>query len=413
MPPRIGVFHPGTQHSWQTARAFQETSQLGWYATSIFYDASRFPYSLEPLLPQRAREAAHRRFLRRFTPELDPQLVRTFGLWEWIESAAAALQWNRMAASANHRGNRAFASQVTQLIQRESVDILWGFDTSSLQAFRWAKARGIACVLERTSIHPVVANGVAEAEYQRHPEFFAEPWKPKPAALIDEEEEEIALADLVIVGSRYCAESLVRNGCAPEKIRVVAYGFDERGFPADPPLRTPAGQRPLEFLFVGNINALKGMAYLLEAFANLPAALASLTLVGGLRLPPATFARYADRVRHAGALSRSDVIRHYRASDCLVFPSLLEGSAVVLREIYGAGLGALQTRAAGDGIAPDTNGAFIEPSSVEAIVRAIENLIRNPADAERWSRESWARREAFTWAQYRSKIREAANSLGA
>ena len=26
---RVGVFHPGTQHSWQTALAFQEAGALG------------------------------------------------------------------------------------------------------------------------------------------------------------------------------------------------------------------------------------------------------------------------------------------------------------------------------------------------------------------------------------------------
>ena len=44
---RIGVFHPGTQHSWQTALAFQEAGMLGWYATSAFYDPARWPYRLE------------------------------------------------------------------------------------------------------------------------------------------------------------------------------------------------------------------------------------------------------------------------------------------------------------------------------------------------------------------------------
>jgi hypothetical protein len=35
---KVGVFHPGTQHSWQTALAFQETEQLEWYLTSVFFN---------------------------------------------------------------------------------------------------------------------------------------------------------------------------------------------------------------------------------------------------------------------------------------------------------------------------------------------------------------------------------------
>jgi hypothetical protein len=38
---KVGVFHPGTQHSWQTALAFQEAGTLAWFATSIFYDPAQ------------------------------------------------------------------------------------------------------------------------------------------------------------------------------------------------------------------------------------------------------------------------------------------------------------------------------------------------------------------------------------
>jgi glycosyltransferase involved in cell wall biosynthesis len=362
-------------------------------------------------LPRRFRESVHRRFTRRFTPALDPRLVRTFGAWEWVETAAASLHWNGLAERVNRLGNRDFAQRVVKQAEREPIDVLWGYDTSSLHAFRWAKWRGIACVLERTSIHPKVANEVAALEYQRHPDFFTEPWRAKPASIIDEEDEEIALADVVIVGSSYCAESLIRYGCAPQKLRVISYGYDERSFPEKPPQRAPFDGRPLHCLFVGNINALKGMAYLLEGFTHLPAASASLTLVGGLHLPPATFARYAGRVNHVGSLPRDEVIHRYRESDCLVFPSLLEGSSIVLREIYGAGLGAIHTRAAGDGIAAGINGGIIAPSSVGDIVHAVEGLARNPQQAERWCEESWARRADCTWSKYRDNIRNVVSAL--
>ena len=49
---RIDVFHPGTQNSWQRACAFQESGQLAWYATSVFYDPGRWPYRMERYLPK-------------------------------------------------------------------------------------------------------------------------------------------------------------------------------------------------------------------------------------------------------------------------------------------------------------------------------------------------------------------------
>ena len=46
---KVAVFHPGTQHSWQTAFALQQLGRLQWYATSIFYKPDSLPYLLERL----------------------------------------------------------------------------------------------------------------------------------------------------------------------------------------------------------------------------------------------------------------------------------------------------------------------------------------------------------------------------
>ena len=83
----VAVFHPGTQHSWQTAYALQQLDRLAWYATSIYYRPDRFPYILERLPGGIGRRIGNQ--LRRFHhPGLDPALVRTAGLSEWVERAA-------------------------------------------------------------------------------------------------------------------------------------------------------------------------------------------------------------------------------------------------------------------------------------------------------------------------------------
>ena len=81
-PMQIGVFHPGTQHSWQTALALQQLGRLEWYATSIFYQPDLWPYRLERLLPGRLGDRLHREFSRFSQPALDPRLVRTSGMAE-------------------------------------------------------------------------------------------------------------------------------------------------------------------------------------------------------------------------------------------------------------------------------------------------------------------------------------------
>ncbi|MDR3407745.1 MAG: hypothetical protein P4L68_04525, partial [Methylovirgula sp.] len=112
MTRKVGVFHPGTQHSWQTARALQNAGQLGWYATSIFYRADRWPYRAVPYLPAELRQKLMAEFGRFYHPGLAPDSVRTFGFHEWIERGLSRAGLRRLAGRVNIAGNTAFAKSV-------------------------------------------------------------------------------------------------------------------------------------------------------------------------------------------------------------------------------------------------------------------------------------------------------------
>jgi glycosyltransferase involved in cell wall biosynthesis len=403
--PKVGVFHPGTQHSWQTALGFQETGQLQWYATSVFYDPGRWPYRLERLVPPPLSTRLHRDFTRRYLPALQPRLVRQFGLWEWIETAARRCGQERLAQWANHRGNASFGEMVIRLAEREPVDVLWGYNTSSVEVFRWAKRRGIVCVLDQTIGHCASMNRVMLAEQARHPDFFLESYTPFSADEIAQQQEEISLADVVVVGSDYCAQTLVENGCDRKKLRVVPYGFDETLFPAERPRRPPLGGRPLECLFVGSIQPRKGIASLLHAFAEIAPEQARLTLVGRLEIPSPTFERFRRRVAHVDSLPRSEVVKHFLAADCFLFPSLFEGGGIVLYEACAAGLGIIQSAHCGDGVRDGRNGQVLAEVSATALHRAIAALADAPRQLAGWQEASWQMRLERTWQRYRQNIR--------
>lgn len=401
---KVGVFHPATQHSWQTALAFQESGDLGWYASSIFYDPTRWPYKVERCLPTPLREPLHREFRRRSHPFLNPRHVRQFGFYEWAETAATRMRYRTLAHWLNVKGNRQFGKDVIGLIQREPVDVVWGYDTSSLEVFQWAKKEGILCVLDQTIGHPSTYNRVMRTEQEIHPEFFARSFQPHSREWIERQNEEAALADLIVCGSSFCAETLVANGCPAEKIRVVPYGFDDKLF-ALPIERSLSPGKTLQFLFLGAITARKGAAYLLEAFRQIDPARARLKLVGLIDIPLMTYARYARRVEHVPQIARAEIGPHLLQADCFVFPSLFEGSAVVLYEACGAGLGILQSESAGYGACPGVNGIRWDQVSVEAIVQTVEFVLQNPDVLVRWQQASIDMRSQYTWNRYREEIR--------
>lgn len=405
--PRVGVFHPGTQHSWQSALAFQESGQLCWYATSVFYDPRRWPYRIEKWLPSPIATRFTREFRRRYTPLLDPDLVRTFGLDEWLETAAQRMNGHALAHHFNVRGNRRFADGVIKLIERDPVDVVWGYNSASLEVFRWAKRRGLKCILDQTIGHSRSFNRIMSEEYRRHPDFFPDFNLLRDEAWIQKEDEEMALADLVVVGSEFCYQSMIENGCPPEKLRIIPYGYDEFLFPDVKPTRRSLTGRPVEFLFVGAIHPRKGIAYLLKAFEDISPDEASLTLIGVSVLPSSTFERYTHRVRHIPQIPRSEVAAYFRQADVFVFPSLFEGSALVLYEAIGAGLGIIQSAASGTGVSADkSNGVVLNQVSVQSLTEGIENLLKNKAKIDAWSDASWRVRPQHSWHTYRRRARE-------
>ena len=404
---RVGVFHPGTQHSWQTALAFQEANQLAWYATSVFYDPERWHYRIERWLPGGLGDRLGYEFRRRHTPLLNLDHIRLFGIDEWFEAVARRIGLRQLSHWFNVRGNIRFAAGVIRLIEREPVDTVWGYSLSSRDLFRWAKRRGIRCVLDQTIGHPRTFNRVMAEEYQRHPELFFSSQPPCDDVAIAMADEEVALADLVVVGSMYCYQSMIENGCPAEKLKIVPYGFDETLFPDALPVRRTLDHRPKDFLFVGSLDPRKGIAYLLKAFEGIDPNRATLTLVGGLGMPASTFKRYQPHVRHVPQLPRPEVVAHFCNADVFIFPSLFEGSALVLYEAIGAGLGIIQSAASGTGVSADSaNGIVLNQVSVESVRAAIESVLDNPDKLQTWGKESWNLREQRSWRVYRKRARD-------
>jgi glycosyltransferase involved in cell wall biosynthesis len=402
----VGVFHPVTQHSWQTSLAFQEAGRLRWFATSVYYEPHRWPYRIEQWLPGRLAEKIHAEFERRVSPSLDPALVRQLSPGEWASAALRRANQHRLEHWLNKVNARVFGHSVTKLAEREPVDVLWGYDTTSLEVFRWAKARGIRCVLDQTIGHPASFNKVMLAEKARHPEFFLDSFEPFDQAWIDRQNEELALADVVVVGSTFCRDTLIENGVAAGKIRVVAYGADEALFPGERPQRVPLGKRPVEFLFVGSVEPRKGVAYLLEAMRQIPPELARLTIVGRMLTPARTFERFAKWVRHVPHVSRAEVVGYFLMADCFVFPSLFEGGGIVLYEACRAALGVIQSAMCGDGVREALNGFVMQNVNTEALLAQMRGVIDNPALLEQWQEASWTHQEERTWAAYRQKVRD-------
>lgn len=402
---KVAVFHPGTQHSWQTARALQDLDRLAWYATSIFYQPDRWPYRLDRL-PAPVGPMLGREFRRFQAPGLDPALVKSFGVEEWLERLAHRAGWHQLGRWFDVRGNRRFGRQLAREIVSPEPFALWGYDNSSRVAFEHGRRAGRTNILDRTIGDNRALNRIMAELQAQWPEWFDGASDPVPDHILHQQDTEYELADVIVTGSQTCADTVAAESTVPDvakKLRVLPYCFDEGLFGTLPRPAPVSDAEPVRFLMVGQLGPRKGIHLLLQALDHLPAGRFSLTLLGALNIPQATFARYADRVTHIPHVPRSGVPDIMARHHVLVFPSYFEGSAISLLEALASGLALIQSPQAGNGVTPEC-GLLLPEQSVEALAAAMLVPIEDRARLNSWRAAAQIESRQYTFARYRERI---------
>jgi glycosyltransferase involved in cell wall biosynthesis len=402
MNGRVAVFHPGVQHAYETALAFQDAGQLAWFATSIFYVPERWPYRVAAWTPAGLRARLEYEFRRRYHPDLNPALVRTFGFLEWIERVGMRLGLRSLEHYANEFGNVMFGRQVGRLAKADDVGVLWGFDTASLNAFRRAKQRGIRCVLEQSIGHPRVWNQLLSEERQRVGDAFDPYPLEYPERDLAKVEGELLLADRVVCGSQFVRQTLLSQGVGDRKISVVPSGAATEAFmPAPRPRPGPE----LQLIFAGHFGVRKGAWYLLEAMRLLQDdRRITLTLVGKRTVPDRYLAPMGDRVQARPHVSRATMADVYRAADVFILPSLFEGSAIAIYEAMACGLPVITTPNAGSVVRDGVDGFIVPIRDAAALADRIRRLADDPALRLEMGANARIRALAHPWSAYRARL---------
>ncbi len=408
-----GIFHPGRQHSWHTAAALSAAGALNWYATSIYYDPARFPYSLAERLPGRLGARSKALLNRRASDLIDPASVRHLPAWEWTELALAKFSMRRAAEQVNEIGNTIFQRAVLRLVRREPVPRLWGYDTSALLVFQAMRAQGISCVLDQSIAHMGGLRTRLLAERESFPDLINVADIPTQAQS-DRSTAELRAASHVVVGCQYAAMLAVQHGAAPEKVHVCPYGYEEANFPREYSEPPHIGRLPVRFVFVGTVSIRKGFHHLVEVFSRMPPDVAVLTMVGPSSIPDEILRKRLGNIQYRPAIPNSELRKLLTSSHCFVFPSLHEGGGIVLYEAAACGLGIVQSSNCGDGVRSGplgSNGIVLQDNTVEELRAAIDGIVARPGILRDWSAASWAMREERSWSAYRRRIAGLSPSL--
>jgi glycosyltransferase involved in cell wall biosynthesis len=99
-------------------------------------------------------------------------------------------------------------------------------------------------------------------------------------------------------------------------------------------------------------------------------------------------------VRSLGHVPRAELVRLYRSAAGLVFPSLYEGFGQPPLEAMACGCPVASSNAAALPEVCEDAACLFDPTSVEAMVVAVEEILARPAE---WSAKGIARAAQFSW----------------
>lgn len=223
---------------------------------------------------------------------------------------------------------------------------------------------------------------------------------------------ELELADVVLSASSTTTDSVIRE--FPDK-RVVQALYGAPAVHSDDESDFVQAHRggPLRLLYVGSLTQRKGLSYMFDAVAELASSV-ELTVVGMRtshkhQLLEQELAKH----RHFNSLPHDAILRLMRSSDVLVFPSLIEGSGLVITEALSQGLPVIATNntIARDIFTAEASAWMVPIQSSSAIVSALEAFVANERYrfASRMTAKAIAR--GLNWDAYQADVVSAVSTI--
>jgi glycosyltransferase involved in cell wall biosynthesis len=255
------------------------------------------------------------------------------------------------------------------------------------------------------------SNGLEHLNYQRMLDDHAaglvhKPWTRRlfhPAVRLSQVAAAARAADRLLLlneGDRDYA--LAQRWKAAADIDVVAHGVSQR-FLTNPPCDDEV--RGAGILYCGSWTAVKGVAYLVEAFAMLARSrsAARLTVMGG-GVPASDILGafpndVRDRVTVTDRSPEDRVMDAYRRHDVLAWPSTYEGFGMVLLEAMAQRLPVVATPVgcARSLVESERTGILVPSRDPQALARGLSRLLDDREFAARCADAAFARVQPLTW----------------
>jgi glycosyltransferase involved in cell wall biosynthesis len=400
----ILIGHPtGNPNSHHAALAHFEARRLEAFCVAWFPGKATLTFlRLFPTTRSMATRLERRRFeplarapkIQGRTGEIKRLMIRAFGKND--EKAA-------------YEANDWLMRTMTRECYHSSVTAVHAYEDCALWQFEEATRRGKACIYDM----PIGYYPAWQETEANLAKVFVD-WLPSgglPSYRFvrpEQKKREMELADVVFVPSSFVEKTI--TSFIDKRCVRTPYGVDSAFWK---PAAAPRTDKPLRFIYAGQLSIRKGTPILLQAWRKAGVDDAELLLVGSWLLAD-NCRRYLDEtVKYIGPCSASELVGHYQSSDILVFPSFFEGFGLVLLEAMSCGLAVL---ASDSTAAPDlidsAIGQVLRPGDVDEWAEALRAIAARRHQLPQMKSAARLRAGQFSWVQYRAAVSNAFDMLG-
>ena len=391
---KVLLAHPGTQHSFHLAQQLYKHNLLCAFYTGIAFGDGSWQKEIIDWLPLNYQNKISNRFLT----GVPHQLIKNNFIHEL--KAIWKLKNKKNAERVLFERNKLFQEGIPNSAIKAS-DVIVGFDTSSWILAKRCKDLGKKFILDISIAHPYEKQKVYNIISGQYPEW-AFSLKQKSQYFIDLELSEMEMADEIIVASLFTKNTLINYGIKENKIHVIPYGTDIEIFKPN----IHKNNNKTRFVFVGLVDARKGIPVLLEAWDLMNKKNAELTLIGPLsnNIQLLIKSQFPEVIL-TGKIPYKDLAAELPKYDVLVFPSYFEGFGLVIPEAMACGLTVITTAATcGPDILTNSLDGYLIPSGdAKSLLSHMKILLENRVLLKNLQVAALEKAQKLTWNTYGEK----------
>ncbi|QHT65766.1 glycosyltransferase family 4 protein [Rhodocytophaga rosea] len=401
----ILVSHPSRQHVHQLCYALQQKGYLNKFTTSIWYKPDSFPFTIVPSLPSFFKKRLTGYLLKRYFKPLNNDLIYIFPYSEFIYRVLSIIFKKENVRWISY-SDRLYDWYVSRQITKEKVNIVIGYENASLLTFKAAKNSGKITVLDLAQVHHKLIEKLRDEYTDFRKTLSSDTLFAETNSL---KTEHYKYTDYVFTLSTFARQTLVDAGFPESRIYTLNLGFDPNNFALKSQYNTSA---TFKLLFAGTLTKRKGIHLFLEALRQLSLPDIQLTLVGPVADAQDVLDLYEGEYVHIPFLPHNELVTYYQNADVFIFPSYLDGWAMVVLEAMACGTPVIISENTGAKDAVAKGGGFIIPiDNIDAIKEKILFFYYNRDQIKKIGLQAYEIAQTYTWQSYYLQVNKAVEDI--